>query len=169
MGCRLCGGHGDSLPDHLLDHDRRPVSVCRQAYRLLGRDVGGGRYRVRLQGHPRRLPVCGNSAHDCNMHQLRAVLHLPLLVSLYAYGHGSIAWHRHGNNDAVGSARRHSHDGNNGHRCHSRRGNEPSGCLAGAVLRFVDTAVGIAVGVSCKWIGSFLFFGLARRMTWMGT
>jgi hypothetical protein len=37
------------------------------------------------------------------------------------------------------------------------------------VLRFVDTAVGIAVGVVCKWIGSFLFYGLARRMKWMRT
>jgi uncharacterized membrane protein YgaE (UPF0421/DUF939 family) len=26
------------------------------------------------------------------------------------------------------------------------------------LLRLVDTVVGIAVGVSCKWIGSFLFF-----------
>lgn len=26
------------------------------------------------------------------------------------------------------------------------------------LLRFVDTVVGISVGVSCKWIGSFLFY-----------
>jgi uncharacterized membrane protein YccC len=26
------------------------------------------------------------------------------------------------------------------------------------VLRLIDTIVGIAVGVTCKWIGSFLFY-----------
>src|SRR5215813_2183574 len=52
MGCRLCRGHGDRMSDHLLDHDLRPFSVCRQAFRLLGRDVGRSRYRVRLQGDP---------------------------------------------------------------------------------------------------------------------
>ena len=26
------------------------------------------------------------------------------------------------------------------------------------VLRLADTMVGIAVGVACKWIGSFLFY-----------
>jgi uncharacterized membrane protein YgaE (UPF0421/DUF939 family) len=36
-------------------------------------------------------------------------------------------------------------------------------------LRFVDTAVGIAVGVICKSAASFLFDGLARRTTWMRT
>jgi hypothetical protein len=28
------------------------------------------------------------------------------------------------------------------------------------LLRLVDTVVGIAVGVSCKWIASFLFYRL---------
>jgi uncharacterized membrane protein YgaE (UPF0421/DUF939 family) len=37
------------------------------------------------------------------------------------------------------------------------------------VLRLVDTAVGIGVGVVFKWLGSFLFYDLARRMTWMRT
>jgi uncharacterized membrane protein YccC len=31
------------------------------------------------------------------------------------------------------------------------------------LLRLVDTVVGIAVGVSCKWIGSFLFYGLVGK------
>jgi uncharacterized membrane protein YccC len=26
------------------------------------------------------------------------------------------------------------------------------------LLRFADTVVGIAIGVTCKWIGSFLYF-----------
>jgi uncharacterized membrane protein YccC len=26
------------------------------------------------------------------------------------------------------------------------------------ILRFVDTVVGIAIGVSCKWVGSYVFF-----------
>jgi uncharacterized membrane protein YccC len=30
------------------------------------------------------------------------------------------------------------------------------------LLRFVDTVVGIAVGVSCKWIGSYAFFRVVR-------
>jgi uncharacterized membrane protein YgaE (UPF0421/DUF939 family) len=31
------------------------------------------------------------------------------------------------------------------------------------LLRLVDTVVGIAVGVACKWIGSFLFYSLTRQ------
>src|SRR5262245_2265377 len=67
MGCRLCRGHGDSMSDNLLDHDQRPFSVCQQAFRLLGRDMGGGRYCVRLQGSPCPKPVCGDRALDSNV------------------------------------------------------------------------------------------------------
>ena len=31
------------------------------------------------------------------------------------------------------------------------------------LLRLVDTVVGIAIGVACKWIGSFLFFRCAGK------
>jgi hypothetical protein len=38
-----------------------------------------------------------------------------------------------------------------------------------AAQRRFAQAVGIAIGVICKWIGSLPFDGLARRMTWMRT
>src|SRR4030095_14336913 len=76
----------------------------RQAFRLFGRDVGGGRYGVRLQGNPCPKPVCGNSALDSNVRELRAVLVLPLDLSIYTCGHGSTAGHRHGGDDAIRSA-----------------------------------------------------------------
>ena len=40
---------------------------------------------------------------------------------------------------------------------------DPTDLLGGMWLRLVDTVVGIATGIACKWIGSFLFYGLARE------
>jgi hypothetical protein len=37
-------------------------------------------------------------------------------------------------------------------------GNQPRECLAATLLSLVDTVVGIAVGGSCKWIGSYIFY-----------
>jgi len=34
----------------------------------------------------------------------------------------------------------------------------PEDALRQPLLRFFDTIVGIAVGVACKWVGSFVFF-----------
>jgi uncharacterized membrane protein YccC len=33
------------------------------------------------------------------------------------------------------------------------------------LLRLADTMVGIAVGVACKWVGSFLFYQLFGEQT----
>jgi hypothetical protein len=39
--------------------------------------------------------------------------------------------------------------------------NDPQHPQVQPVLRLVDTVVGIAVGVACKWVDSFIFYRLA--------
>lgn len=40
---------------------------------------------------------------------------------------------------------------------------DPSDAKLQPLLRLVDTLVGIAVGVACKWIGSFVFYRIAGK------
>ena len=104
MGCRLRPEHGDSVPHHLFDHDPEPVSICRRAVRLLGRDVGGSRHGVRLEGNSSPVPVCRLRAPDSHVRQLRTVFALPLALPLYPGGDGSIDSHRHNGNGVARSA-----------------------------------------------------------------
>ena len=40
---------------------------------------------------------------------------------------------------------------------------DPQGTWHEPMLRLLDTVVGIAVGVACKWIGSFLYYRCVRK------
>src|SRR4029077_13662141 len=86
VGCRLRPEHGDSVPHHLLDNDAYPVSICRRVFRLFGRDVGGSRHRVRLQGNPSREPVCWYRTPNSHVRELRAVFALPSLFPFTPVG-----------------------------------------------------------------------------------
>src|ERR1700676_4754225 len=104
VGCRLCPEHGDSVPHHLLDHHPYPVSICRRVFRFLGRDVGGSRHRVRLQGNPSPKPVCRRRPSDSDLRQLRALFALSLALPVYPGGDGGIDSARYIGNGAVRSA-----------------------------------------------------------------
>src|SRR6266403_2845222 len=100
VGCRLCPEHGDSVPHYLLDNDAYPVSICRCAFRLLGRHVGGSRHGVRLPGNPSPEPFCRHRTLVSHLRQLRTVFALPLAFPVHPSGDGSIDSHRYVGNGA---------------------------------------------------------------------
>ena len=161
VGCRLCPEHGDSVPHHLLDNDAYPVSICRCAFRLLGRHVGGSRHRLRLQGNPSREPVCWYRAPNSHVRELRAVFALPLALPAFTpvgmaalIALGTLVMALLGRREDIVTV------GITTAVVMVVAAMSPVDAWQQPLLRLADTMVGIAVGVACKWVGSFLFYQL---------
>jgi hypothetical protein len=84
---------------------------------------------------------------------------LALCLAYLSCGHGCADWLRNDNNAAVGTTRYIFTTGITNANGQVLAGISPQGALHAAVLRLIDTAVGVAVGVACRWqmIGMFLF------------